>query len=61
MKPKVLKNNLEYESALKRVGYLMEQPESVTINDEIELFTTLISIYEDKNFPIDPPDPIDAI
>jgi antitoxin component HigA of HigAB toxin-antitoxin module len=39
----------------------MEQPESVTINDEIELFTTLISIYEDKNFPIDPPDPIDAI
>jgi HTH-type transcriptional regulator/antitoxin HigA len=61
MKPKVLNNNLEYESALKHVGFLMEQPESVTINDEIELFTTLISIYEDKNFPIDPPDPIDAI
>lgn len=61
MKPKVVKNNLEYERALKYVGSLMEQPESATINDEIELFTTLLSVYEDKNFPIELPDPIDAI
>nr|WP_321303963.1 DNA-binding protein [uncultured Sphaerochaeta sp.] len=61
MKPKVLKNDLEYEKALNHVGSLMEQPETAIINDEIELFTTLISIYEEENFPIDLPDPIDAI
>lgn len=61
MKPKVLKNDLEYEMALNHVESLMEQPETAIINDEIELFTTLISIYEEENFPIDLPDPIDAI
>lgn len=61
MKPKVLKNDLEYEMALNHVESLMEQPETAIINDEIELFTTLISIYEGENFPIDLPDPIDAI
>ena len=47
--------------ALNHVESLMEQPETAIINDEIELFTTLISIYEEENFPIDLPDPIDAI
>ena len=61
MKPKVLKNVLEYEMALNHVESLMEQPETAIINDEIELFTTLISIYEEENFPIDLPDSIDAI
>ncbi|MDY0245211.1 MAG: DNA-binding protein [Sphaerochaeta sp.] len=61
MKPKVLKNDLEYEMALNHVESIMEQPETAIINDEIELFTTLISIYEEENFPIDLPDPIDAI
>jgi HTH-type transcriptional regulator/antitoxin HigA len=61
MTPKVLKNDFDYENALEYIEILMEKQESNEINEEIELFTTLITNYEDKNFPIDLPDPIDAI
>lgn len=39
----------------------MEQPETEVVNEGIELFTTLISLYEEKHFPVALPDPIDAI
>jgi len=61
MKPKLLKNNHDYEMALEYIASLMEQPESDEINEEIELFTSLITMYEDKNHPVDLPDPIEAI
>jgi HTH-type transcriptional regulator/antitoxin HigA len=61
MKPKLLKNNHDYEMALKYIESLMEQPESKVTNEEIELFTSLISSYEEKYFPVDLPNPIDAI
>jgi HTH-type transcriptional regulator/antitoxin HigA len=61
MKPKILKNDHDYEIALEYIESLMEEPESEDINDEIELFTSLITIYEDETFPADLPDPIDAI
>ena len=47
--------------ALKHVESLMDAPESTAIDEEIELFTSLISSYEEKAFPIDLPDPIDVI
>jgi len=47
--------------ALKHVESLMDAPESTAINEEIEVFTSLISSYEEKAFPVDLPDPIDAI
>ena len=61
MKPQVLKNNQDYEMALQHVESLMDAPESTAIDEEIELFTSLISSYEEKAFPIDLPDPIDVI
>jgi len=61
MKPKILKNNHDYEMALKHIAFLMDAPESAEINEEIELFTSLISFYEEKTFPVDLPDPINAI
>ena len=39
----------------------MEQPETEVVNEGIELFTTLISLYEEKHFPVALPDLIDAI
>ncbi|PKL22192.1 MAG: hypothetical protein CVV48_04000 [Spirochaetae bacterium HGW-Spirochaetae-4] len=61
MKPKLLKNDHDYEMALKYIESLMEQPESKDTNEEIELFTSLISFYEEESFPVDLPDPIDAV
>ncbi len=53
MKPKLLKNNQDYEMALTYIESLMEQPESNETNEEIELFTSLISSYEMEAFPVD--------
>ena len=61
MKPKLLKNTHEYEMALEYIESLMERSESVETNEEIELFTTLITMYEDEHYPVDLPDPIDTI
>lgn len=61
MKPKILKNDFDYEKALEYIEILMAKEESTENNEEIELFTTLISNYEDKFFSIDLPNPIDAI
>lgn len=61
MKPKILKNNHDYEIALEYIETLMEEHESKDINEEIELFTSLITTYEDETFPVNLPDPIDAI
>lgn len=61
MKPKLLKNTHEYEMALEYIESLMERSESVDTNEEIELFTTLITMYEDEHYPVDLPDPIDTI
>ena len=53
---KQLENNKDYETALDYIEFLMEESESKEINRKIELITSLITIYEDKHFPIDLPD-----
>ncbi len=61
MKPKLLKTAQDYEAALEYIESLMELPETDEINDEIESFTSLVTTYEDMQYPIALPDPIDAI
>jgi HTH-type transcriptional regulator/antitoxin HigA len=60
---KVIKNEQEYEVALERVYNLMQldpaddSPES----DELELLALLVEHYEDINYPIAVPTPLEAI
>lgn len=61
MKPKVIKTEAEYNQALKYIELLMDSPASQEHDEEIELFATLIEKYEDEHYPIDLPDPIEAI
>jgi len=61
MKPKIIKNEKEYNEALAHIEYLMDLPETPETDEEIELFTALIEQYEEKHFPIELPDPIEAI
>ena len=61
MRPKLLKTVQDYEAALEYIESLMELPETDEINDEIESFTSLVTTYEDMQYPIALPDPIDAI
>lgn len=63
MKPKLIKTAKAHKTALARVYELMQQepragsPEA----DELELLALLVEDYEDKNFPVPPPEPLEAI
>jgi len=61
MRPKVIKTKREYEAALARVDALMDARPGTRCGDELELLVTLIESYEDRVFPIDEPDPLEAI
>ncbi len=56
-----LKTNKDYENALKRMELLFDAPAGTTESDEADILALLIDDYEKKHFPIDAPDPIEAI
>ncbi len=58
---KPIRSEKDYRKALKRIESLWDaKPKSVEY-DELEVLTTLVEAYEEKQHPIDPPDPIEAI
>lgn len=60
---KLIRNEYEYDEALNRVDELMKlDPELGTPqSDELEVLVLLIEKYEEKNWAIAIPDPIEAI
>ena len=58
---KVIKTEGEYSHALKRLEELFDSPVNSPEGDEAELLSVLIEKYEDEHYPIDAPDPIEAI
>jgi HTH-type transcriptional regulator / antitoxin HigA len=61
MKPKVIKTEAEYQAALARVEQIFDARPGTPKGDELELMLLLVETYEDKAYPIDPPDPIAAL
>ncbi|TVR78256.1 MAG: helix-turn-helix domain-containing protein [Chitinophagaceae bacterium] len=61
MKIKVIKTEQEYKKALARLDEIFDAPVHSKEGDEAELLTLLIEKYEDERYPIDAPDPIEAI
>jgi len=63
MKLRPIKNEQEYDLALNRVDELMDMsPEmGTTKSDELEVLVMLIEKYEEQNWYIAEPDPIEAI
>jgi HTH-type transcriptional regulator / antitoxin HigA len=59
MKIRILKNEADYEAALAEIEKLMVSPEPDA--DRLELLALLVRYYEDKHYPIDLPDPVEAI
>ncbi len=51
----------DYQMALKRVEALWGSPQDTTESDELDVLLVLIDAYENKNYPMPPPDPVDAI
>ncbi|MBC7473497.1 MAG: helix-turn-helix domain-containing protein [Candidatus Sericytochromatia bacterium] len=56
-----IKNEHDYENALKRIDELWGSEINTHKGDELDILITLTEKYEDDNFPILPPDPIEAI
>lgn len=61
MKPKIIKNEADYQAALAYLETLMDAQPGTPEEEELELFALLIETYEQTVFPIDLPDPISAI
>lgn len=59
MKAKVIRTEKEYQAALAHVEKLMTG--KGIHDDELELWSLLIEKYEEEHFPIELPDPIEAI
>ncbi|TAH02187.1 MAG: transcriptional regulator [Sphingobacteriales bacterium] len=60
---KIIKTESEYENALERAYFLMQQdlaPNGL-LTDELEMLTLLIEHYEKAHYPISPPSPIEAV
>lgn len=53
-----IKNGTDYEKALARIDALMDNDENP---DELEILSILVEKYEEEHFPIDTPDPVEAI
>ncbi|HCX34223.1 MAG TPA: transcriptional regulator, partial [Rhodocyclaceae bacterium] len=51
----------DHAAALARVELLMGMGRSPAEDDELDVLGTLVELYEDRRFPMDAPDPVEAI
>jgi HTH-type transcriptional regulator/antitoxin HigA len=58
---KPIRTETDYEAALAEVERLWGTSAGTPDGDRLDVLATLIDAYESERFPIDPPDPIDAI
>jgi len=58
---KVIKTEEEYTKALKRLEEVFHAPVDSVEGDEADLLSILIEKYENEHYPIEAPDPIEAI
>jgi len=58
---RLIKNEEDYKKALSRIEELMDAKPDTPEMDELELMTALVEMYEDRHYPISPPDPLEAI
>ena len=61
MNIKPLKNEQDYENALERLEVIFDAPANSQEGDEAEILSMLIDNYENEHYPIETPDPIEAI
>jgi HTH-type transcriptional regulator/antitoxin HigA len=61
MNLKPIKTNKDYQQALNRLESIFDSQKGSKEGDELEILGILIDQYENEHFPIDLPDPIEAI
>lgn len=61
MKIAPIRNEKDYQNALDRLELIFDATKGSEQGDELEILSILIDRYENENFPIGMPDPIEAI
>jgi HTH-type transcriptional regulator/antitoxin HigA len=61
MKIKPIKTESDYQKALQRLEIIFDAPIGTKESDEADVLGLIIDDYEKKHYPIDAPDPIEAI
>jgi HTH-type transcriptional regulator/antitoxin HigA len=58
---KPIRTERDYEAGLKEIERLWGAKSGTRDGDRLDVLATLIDAYEAEHFPMDPPDPIEAI
>jgi HTH-type transcriptional regulator / antitoxin HigA len=61
MRIKPVRTKADYERALREIERMWGAKEGTPQGNRLDVLATLVEAYERKHFPIDPPDPIEAI
>ncbi|MGO9303880.1 MAG: helix-turn-helix domain-containing protein [Candidatus Korobacteraceae bacterium] len=61
MKIRPIRSDHDYEQALQRVDALWGSAVGSPLGDELEVLVTLIEAYEREHYPVDLPNPLEAI
>ena len=56
-----IKNDTDYRAAVARIEVLMDARAGSREADELDVLATLVDRFESERFPIEAPDPIDAL
>lgn len=58
---KPIRTKRDYEAALRTIESLMTAKRGTDEGDRLDILATLVDAYEVKHFPLDLPDPVEAI
>jgi len=61
MNIKPIKTKEDYQMSLKRLEVIFDAPVGTMESDEADILGLMIDEYEKRNYPIESPDPIEAI
>lgn len=61
MEIKPIKTETDYEAALAEINTLLEAVPGTPETDRLEVLSLLVEAWEDVHYPIEAPDPVEAI
>lgn len=61
MEIRPVRNRKDLKNALKRIDEIIDAEPGTPEYDELDILSTLVEAYEEKRFPVDPPDAVEAI
>jgi HTH-type transcriptional regulator/antitoxin HigA len=61
MEIKPIRSETDHDEALREIERLWGAKEGTAKGDRLDVMTTLVEAWEDRHYPIDKPDPIEAV